>query len=253
MARRIPLLDLLIQRYPEHSREELYSLVLCGDVSITPPGGGERHTCRNPREAVPFATEISLKPVTRYVSRGGEKLEAALRQWSIAPEGRVWLDAGASTGGFTQCLLHHGAREVHAVDVGYNQLDYHLRQDPRVHVHERTNVRDLPPLEPRPDCLVCDLSFRSVVGILQSLLTATTLGWGIVLVKPQFEATRKELAGTGGVVDGHRRQVVLQRTLELLQKSGHVSVLTTMESPVAGRHGNREELVLAGLRSPVVL
>ncbi|HKK47529.1 MAG TPA: SAM-dependent methyltransferase, partial [Alkalispirochaeta sp.] len=124
------LLDLLTQQFAEYSRDELYRLVMCGEVRVN---GG---TITDPRQAVGAGATLAIV-TRRFVSRGGEKLEAALEAWPINVAARTWLDAGASTGGFTDCLLQRGASLVHAVDVGYNQLDYRLRNDPRVRVHER--------------------------------------------------------------------------------------------------------------------
>ncbi len=224
---------------------------MCGDVRVD--GGTET----DPRRSVPADARIEITG-RRYVSRGGEKLAAALEAWGISPTGRVWLDAGASTGGFTDCLLQGGATAVHAVDVGYNQLDFSLRRDTRVVVHERTNIGDLheTELDPPPDAAVCDLSFRSLRGVLRSILDLTRLGWGIALLKPQFElaaehrwggrATPNVLDAAGGVARGSERDEVIERVCDELERDEGVVVLRRMTSPVAGRGGNREVLLLVG-------
>ncbi len=189
----------------------------------------------------------------RFVSRGGEKLAAALTAWNLPVAGRVWLDAGASTGGFTDALLQHGAAQVHAVDVGYNQLDYRLRNDPRVIVRERTKIQDITSLEPVPAAAVCDLSFRSLRGVLAHILSLTVEGWGIALLKPQFEAAaemrwgRRAAVGLDdGVLDRRFREEVIEGTVRDLREEGIV-VERRIDSPVPGRRGNLEVLVFVRL------
>lgn len=240
------LLDLLVETYPDLSRDELYRTVMCGEVrvdgaAVTDP----RHRCS--------AEAKLLIDRRRYVSRAGAKLEAALDAWGIEAVGRVWLDAGASTGGFTDCLLQRGASTVHAVDVGYNQIAYSLRRDPRVLLHERTNINDLVSLEPPPAAAVCDLSFRSLRGVLRHILGLTTEGWGIALLKPQFEAAARERWGgvdapdpgtlVDGVVAAQKREAIVREAIDALKAEG-LSVDRRLESPLPGRAGNVEELIL---------
>lgn len=248
------LLNQLETRFIDYSRDELYRFVMCGEVRVN--GATER----DPRVRVPRDANIVLVSVP-FVSRGGEKLSAALSSFAIEARGRVWLDAGASTGGFTDCLLQRGALHVHAVDVGYNQLDYRLRSDERVHVRERTNIRDLSTadLDPRPTAAVCDLSFRSLRGIMRHILCLTREGWGIALLKPQFEVAADvrwgsdegnagdELDAKAGVLDGAARDAVVERVVGELARDEGIVVHRMMESPVAGRSGNREVLLLVGL------
>jgi 23S rRNA (cytidine1920-2'-O)/16S rRNA (cytidine1409-2'-O)-methyltransferase len=259
------LLDQLERHFPEYSRDELYRYVMCGEVRV------DGATVVNPKQPVSLQATLVIT-TRRFVSRGGEKLHAALQEWQIAPRDRVWLDAGASTGGFTDCLLQEGASRVHAVDVGYNQLDYRLRSDPRVIVHERTNIGDIAPdaLRPRPDAAVCDLSFRSLRGVLRSILLLTREGWGIALLKPQFELAAEErwsrreadatpgvgedrpspgtvLDAGSGVVSGADREAVIHRVCRALADDEGVTVYQMIESPVAGREGNREVLLLVGI------
>ena len=186
-----------------------------------------------------------LEAPRRYVSRGGTKLAAALDRFAIDPEGRHGLDAGASTGGFTDVLLRRGAAHVVAVDVGYGQLGWEIRTDPRVTVLERTNVRDLgrEDLPYAPDLVVADLSFislRRVVPVLERL--ATRDATFVLLVKPQFEAGKDDV-GPGGVV---RDAAVWRRTLEgVISAAGNAGLAAAgvMASPITGPAGNVEFLL----------
>lgn len=234
------LLRFLEQRYPDLSTKELYARIVCGQIYVN----DER--VRDPAATVSVNAAIEYR-VRRYVSRGGEKLHAALTQWRISVEAKVFLDAGASSGGFSDCLLQSGAKKVHAVDVGYNQLDYRLRSDPRVVVHERTNLMSLQSLDPPADAAVADLSFRSLHGAAGKLLSLVREGWAIVLVKPQFELSaagaQAALEGGGVVRD---RDVLLQTLLRLQRQlsADGIAVRRVLASPIAGRRGNREFLFL---------
>jgi 23S rRNA (cytidine1920-2'-O)/16S rRNA (cytidine1409-2'-O)-methyltransferase len=205
--------------------------------------------------ALKAATQVSatqqlvvLGPPRRYVSRGGEKLEHALARFGVDPAGRRCLDAGVSTGGFTDCLLQRGAASVLAYDVGYGQVHDRLRADRRVEVHERTNVRelrrdDLP--TPRPDLLVADLSFISLALVLPrllSLLEDVDRREAVVLVKPQFEADREEV-GKGGVVrDPEVWERCLRRVARAASEVGWRG-FDASASPLLGPAGNVEFLV----------
>ena len=184
----------------------------------------------------------------RYVSRGGGKLEAALERFGVDVAGRVCADLGASTGGFTDCLLQHGAARVYAIDVGYGQLAWSLRQDPRVVVMERTNVRTLDGLPEPMDLLVGDLSFISLTKVLPALLRLGAPE-AVLLVKPQFEAGR-EGVGRGGVVrDADVRAAAIAGVVAAAEAAG-AQVLGQMDSPVPGaKAGNVEHLL--HLRLPV--
>jgi 23S rRNA (cytidine1920-2'-O)/16S rRNA (cytidine1409-2'-O)-methyltransferase len=175
------------------------------------------------------------------VSRGGDKLAHALTAFGIQPLGLVCLDVGASTGGFTDCLLQHGASLVYAIDVGHSQLDPRLRQDPRVVVMERTNARNLEAvrLPTRPDLAVVDVSFISLEKVLPGIFGVVTPGQVVALVKPQFEAGR-EAVGKGGVVrDPDQHRAVLDRVARFALAQGWgVRAVTT--SPLRGPKGNRE-------------
>jgi 23S rRNA (cytidine1920-2'-O)/16S rRNA (cytidine1409-2'-O)-methyltransferase len=184
----------------------------------------------------------------RFVSRGGEKLDAALDRFAIDPLGVRALDAGASTGGFTDCLLQRGAARVVALDVGHGQLHERLRADPRVEVHERRNVRDLAPGdlgEPFP-LVVADLSFISLRAVLPHLLDQAAPGADLVLlVKPQFEAGRDEASrGRGVIRDPEVWRRVLEEVVVALGGYG-AAIMGAMPSPITGADGNVEFLVHA--------
>lgn len=236
------LLSELRRRFPQYSSEELLARVLCGEVYLC----GER--VRDPRRHVDAAAQLELRRLGErggFVSRGGVKLQAALDAWRIDPAGKVFLDAGASTGGFTDCLLQRGAAAVHSVDVGYNQLDYRLRTNPRVIVHERTNIMHLQRLEPSPHAAVLDLSFRSLSGAAAHVLSLTSEKWGVALLKPQFEWSSPQ-ADFDGVVPPPMVAQIVDDAIARIEADG-VGVSRRMESPITGGHGNREFLLLLAL------
>ena len=186
-------------------------------------------------------------PARRFASRGGEKLAAALERFAVDPTGRECLDAGASTGGFTDRLLQGGASRVIAVDVGYGQLAWRIRHDPRVIVMERTNVRDLRPdtLAFSPELVVADLSFISLRTAIPALVDlATADAEFVVLVKPQFEAGRRDVSRGGVVRDPAVHRRVLLDVAEAFEREGAMAV-GAMASPMAGRAGNVEFLMYA--------
>jgi 23S rRNA (cytidine1920-2'-O)/16S rRNA (cytidine1409-2'-O)-methyltransferase len=191
-------------------------------------------------------------PPRPYVSRGGEKLEAALDRFAVDPHGRHAFDVGASTGGFTDCLLRRGAAAVLAVDVGYGQLAWTLRNDHRVTVLERTNVRDLDPdtLPFRPDIVAVDLSFISLAVALPSIARLGVMGTDhVFLVKPQFEAGRAAV-GRGGVVrDPAVWRRVLVEVVDACEAAG-LGLRGAMASPLLGPAGNAEFLVYAVQGAP---
>jgi 23S rRNA (cytidine1920-2'-O)/16S rRNA (cytidine1409-2'-O)-methyltransferase len=237
--RRIPLIERLKTLNPRSDERELRAQVLRGNVFV----GGDKAV--KPGILVPADAAVELRPAPAFVSRGGEKLEAALSAWGVECGGAPWVDAGCSTGGFTDCLLQHGASLVYAVDVGEGQLDWKLRGDRRVKTMERTNVMSLrsSDLHPRPSRAVADLSFRSLQGAARHILGLTTDGWGIFLVKPQFEL-RRPLEGFRGVVrDGEEVRSIVRDLVQRLAAEG-VTAEKGIPSPVAGRKGNREFLLL---------
>jgi 23S rRNA (cytidine1920-2'-O)/16S rRNA (cytidine1409-2'-O)-methyltransferase len=205
------------------------------------------------RVVAPHEALVVHGPPPRFVGRGGEKLDAALARFDVGVEGLRGLDLGASTGGFTDCLLQRGAASVVAVDVGYGQLHERLRTDPRVEVHERTNARELRPgdLGALGEVLVGDLSFISLRTIVPVAVALVTPGADVVLlVKPQFEAGRAEAArGKGVISDPVVWRRVLVEVADALVASGS-AIMGVMASPLTGADGNVEFLVHARVGAP---
>jgi 23S rRNA (cytidine1920-2'-O)/16S rRNA (cytidine1409-2'-O)-methyltransferase len=232
----------LVRRGLATSRSEARAAVREGLVLVGGRTAGKASSLVDPAEPVEL-----VGPARRFVSRGGEKLDAALDRFAIEVAGLRALDAGASTGGFTDCLLRRGAAHVVAVDVGYGQLAWSLRADPRVTVLERTNVRDLRPeaLPFAPQVVVADLSFislRLVVGTLAEISAADAEL--VLLVKPQFEAGR-DAVGSGGVVRDPERWAGAIRGVEDAVDAVGLRPLEVMASPVRGPAGNVEFLLHA--------
>ena len=232
-------LDILVQRQAGVTRSKAQGLIQTGQV-LGPDG--ERLDKPGLRLAIDTPLEIIAQQ--RFVSRGGDKLLAAIEAFRPSLEGKTCIDAGASTGGFTDCLLQHGAAKVFAVDVGYGQLAWSLRQDPRVVVMERCNVRHLKPedLGERPAFFTADCSFISLRTILPPLLNVLApSAEGIVLIKPQFEAG-PENVGKGGVVrDAAVREQVVEEVCETARDLGFDQV-DVIPSPLRGPAGNIEFL-----------
>ena len=235
---------LLVDRGLAESRERAQAMIMAGIVRVD--GAPAR------RAALPVAPEadVEVQGKLPYVSRGGVKLAHALERFGLDPSGQVLADVGASTGGFTDCLLQRGARKVYAVDVGYGQLDYRLRQDERVVVMERTHARDLARLPEPVDGATVDVSFISLRQVLPSIFRWQRAGaWTIALVKPQFEAGRAQV-GKGGVVrDPAVHDQVLAEIEQAVHSLGHHAAGVT-PSPILGPAGNREFLL--HIRSPDV-
>jgi 23S rRNA (cytidine1920-2'-O)/16S rRNA (cytidine1409-2'-O)-methyltransferase len=233
---------ILVARGMAASREQAQRLVLAGSVTL------DGHVLDKPGRMVKVDAPIEVSSGPRFVSRGGEKLEAALNHWPVPVEGAVCIDLGASTGGFTDCLLQHGAARVYAIDVGYGQLDWKLRQDARVVVMERVNARHLSPSDlPEPGgLLTADLSFISLERVLGAGLRLLTRPcWMVVLVKPQFEAGREKV-GKGGVVrDPEVHREVVERIYGFLTGSLGAAWSEMIPSPLLGPAGNREFLLAA--------
>jgi 23S rRNA (cytidine1920-2'-O)/16S rRNA (cytidine1409-2'-O)-methyltransferase len=229
--------QLLVQRGLADTRTKAKALVMAGVVEIGHARADKAGQLIDPSVSL----SIKQKP-TPYVSRGGLKLEAALKDFDLNVRDQVLLDVGASTGGFTDCLLRHGARRVIALDVGYGQLNWKLRQDPRVRVIERMNIRHAAPEDLREAIsgAVIDVSFislRLVVPRVSALLTARA--FIIVLIKPQFEAGRGQV-GKGGVVrDPALHQEILHRLQAFSEDLGW-TVQGLVPSPLLGPKGNRE-------------
>ncbi len=230
----------LVERNLAESREKAQALILAGKVTV------DGQKADKAGRSVPPQARIEVDQPLKYVSRGGVKLAAALEHFHVQADKRVCIDVGTSTGGFTDCLLQHGAARVHAVDTGAGQIDWKLRNDPRVVLHERVNARYLTfdEIGELAGLMVCDVSFISVtllIPVLAPLLTAE--GDWIVLVKPQFEVGR-ELVGKGGIVrdpDAHR--MACDKVSATLHGLGFSTAL--MDSPIAGAEGNREFLLHA--------
>ncbi len=252
---KVRLDKLLVDRGLAASRERAQALILAGRVLV------REQKVSKPGTAVDAGIDLRLLGEDlRYVSRGGLKLEAALQHWTIDPSGLACLDVGASTGGFTDCLLQHGAASVLAVDTGYGQIADRLRRDGRVRLRERTNARLLQPgdlLEPghpAPKLLAMDVSFISATLVLPAVVRAMAApgehwtGTAIILVKPQFEAGR-ESVGKGGIV---REEDARQRAVERVRGAAADlggSDLEVIDSPIRGMEGNHEYLLRAEFRS----
>lgn len=232
-------IDILVQQQEGISQSRARGLVLTGKVFDK-----EGHPLRKPGDRVRKDTEFVLKEGRPYVSRGGEKLEAALRDFHLDVADADAIDVGASTGGFTDCLLRHGAHRVCAVDVGYGQLAWELRQDERVVVLERTNIRDVMPgdLPWKPNFFTVDVAFislRLVLPPLHELLADDAEG--VCLIKPQFEAPKEHVAKGGVVRDPKIREEVIRSVVDFAESHGFKSE-GTIESPLKGPAGNVEFL-----------
>ncbi len=232
---------LLVSRGLVQSRERAKALIMEGKVLIAGVPALKAGSM------VDGDSEISLKEDIPFVSRGGVKLEAAMEHFKIDVEGSVVMDVGASTGGFTDCLLQRGASKVYSVDVGYGQLDWKLRNDPRVVMLERTNIRHLG-REAVGDVIefaVMDLSFislRLVIAKVKEFLSGSS---GVVaLVKPQFEVGKGEV-GKGGVVRDEKKRLAAVQSISDFFASNGFRVVGVMPSPIKGQKGNVEYLLYA--------
>lgn len=238
----------MLQRGLATSRERAQALIMAARVlvdeqKVEKPGAQVAHT----------AALRVLGDDLRYVSRGGLKLEAALQQWQISLRERICMDVGASTGGFTDCMLQAGAARVFAVDTGYGQIAHTLRVDPRVHLLERTNARYLQATETPQDIsfIAMDVSFISATLVLPAVLGAAFGGRAagpsrelVVLVKPQFEVGREHI-GKGGIVrDSEAHAAAVARVRAAVHQLGSAQI-DTMPSPILGTEGNREFLLHA--------
>jgi 23S rRNA (cytidine1920-2'-O)/16S rRNA (cytidine1409-2'-O)-methyltransferase len=239
VARRVRLDQLLVRRALAPSRERAQALILGGVVRV------DGDPVRRSADSVAADASVTIDAGPRFVSRGGEKLEAALDELGLDVTGGTVLDVGSSTGGFTDCLLQRGATRVYAVDVGKGQLDWKLRNDPRVVVMEGTNAREGFPLAEPVDLIVADVSFISLrLALPPSFAHLREGGDVIALVKPQFEAGR-DAVGKGGVVrDPQVRAAAVISVAEHFAKNG-VPVVAVVPSRLVGREGNREIFVHA--------
>ena len=232
---------LLAERGLFPSRSQAAAAVMAGEVLV----GTDRRRIVKPGHQVECNAEITVEGTQRFVSRGGIKLANALEALGVSPVGRRCLDVGASTGGFTDCLLQHGATEVIALDVAYGELAWSIREDPRVHVLERTNIRKLDPsdLPWMPDLIVCDVSFVGVEKVLPAIFSTAPQEFDLLaMVKPQFEVGR-ELVGKGGVVrDKVARRKALTSVAQAAVAHGY-SVLGFASSGLPGPKGNLETFI----------
>ena len=228
---------LLVEKGIAPTREKARALIMAGKVVI------EGKVIDKPGAKIDLESPIHLKgEISPYVSRGGEKLEGALEAFDIHPERLVVMDVGASTGGFTDCVLQKGARKVYAVDVGYGQLAWKLQKDPRVVNLERRNVRYLrrEEVEEEVDLILIDTSFISIEKFIPHLLGFLKKGGAILsLIKPQFEVGRGEVGRGGLVRDVRLHQKVIDRISNFCRELG-LKVLGVTESPLLGPKGNKE-------------
>jgi len=237
---KIRLDQLLVDRALADSREKAKALIIAGQVLVD----GQKSD--KPGHTIPENARVELLEKLPYVSRGGVKLAGALDHFKIDVANFVCLDIGSSTGGFTDCLLQRGAARVVALDVGHGQLDWRLRNDPRVQVREGVNARYLAPadFETKFDLAVCDVSFISATLIVPKIAELLAPdGRMIILVKPQFEVGRGQV-GKGGIVrDPALHQAACDRVTFVVKELGFETEI--VESPIRGAEGNREFLLLA--------
>ncbi|HVJ05769.1 MAG TPA: TlyA family RNA methyltransferase [Candidatus Saccharimonadales bacterium] len=245
MKKRIDIL--LVERGLLPSRERAQAMILAGRVLVD-----EQKVHKSGHAVAEDCTVRLLGNDLRYVSRGGLKLEAALTHWKIGLESAVCMDVGTSTGGFTDCMLQHGAASVLAVDTGYGQIDARLRADSRVRLLEKTNARYLEPQQiPEPvEFISMDVSFISVTQVLPAVISAALAEKGqprrelVLLVKPQFEVGR-ELVGKGGIVRSEQAQLGAVEKVRASVASLGGSKIEVIDSPILGTEGNREFLLHA--------
>ena len=231
---------LLVERLYAETRSKAQAIIMSGNVYVN----GQK--ADKPGTSFEETVEIEVRgAVCPYVSRGGLKLEKALRDFGVKPEGFVCSDSGASTGGFTDCLLQQGASKVFAIDVGYGELNWKIRNDPRVVVMERTNIRYVTPedLGEPLDLSVIDVSFIGLELVLPTIKNLLKPGQGQVLclIKPQFEAGRENIGKNGVVRDPKIHQMVLDKFVDLVKGLGF-TILGLTFSPVKGPAGNIEFL-----------
>lgn len=233
---------LLVERGLADSRTKAQAMVMAGVVLV------DEQRVEKPSHQFDINSSIRIKggddPTARYVGRGGLKLETALREFQIDVSGLTCLDVGASTGGFTDCLVQNGAKRVFAVDVGHNQIDWRLRNDPRVEVREGVNARYLAPEDfpQKFDLVVIDVSFISVTKVLPAIVPLAAPGVSIItLIKPQFEVGRGEVGGGGIVRDEVKRLRAVEEVNNAARALG-LEVVNVIESPITGAEGNVEYL-----------
>ena len=245
MAKGIRLDQALVERGFFPSRHQAQSAIMAGEVNV------DGQVAEKASDLVRTEHEISIAPRSRYVGRGGIKLEGAIAHFGIVCESRVALDIGASTGGFTDCLLQHGAKKVFAVDVGHGQLAWKIRDDPRVITLEKTNARHLSQAEiPEPiDLCVIDVSFISLTLILPNAYELLTPdGVILALIKPQFELAREDV-GRGGIVRSAELHEKAQQKVVAFAKTIGAKVDGLVPSAITGTDGNQEFFICLRKRS----
>lgn len=242
MLRRERIDKLLVEQGLAESRTKAQAMVMAGVVLVN------EQRVEKPSEQFASDSQIRIKhaddPTSRYVGRGGLKLEHALKEFQLDVNGAVCLDVGASTGGFTDCLLQNGAARVFAIDVGHNQMDWRLRNDPRVEIREGVNARYLQPddFPTKFDLVVIDVSFISVLKILPAVVPLLKPQASlVVLVKPQFEVGRPDV-GRGGVVRDEEKRIKAVDKVNGFASTLSLRVEATTESPITGAEGNVEYL-----------
>jgi 23S rRNA (cytidine1920-2'-O)/16S rRNA (cytidine1409-2'-O)-methyltransferase len=240
-SKKVRLDKMMVGKALTSSRERARALIMAGKVCVDDVMRDKPGALIEPHQSI----RVKASSLMRYVSRGGIKLEKALAQFGISVRGSVCLDVGASTGGFTDCLLQHGARRVYALDVGYGQLAWPLRQNARVIVIERTNIRHVSTdiIPETMDFITIDTSFISLRLVVPAALPfLSPTGQMVTLIKPQFEVG-KENVGKGGVVrDPSLHQSVVERILSVCSEMG-LHCEEVVESPILGPKGNKEFLL----------
>lgn len=230
---------LLVSQGLVDSREQAQRLILAGEVKVN------GHPSGKPGQKIDEDSELSVKNKPRYVSRGGLKLEGALKAFPVSAEGKICMDIGSSTGGFTDCLLQHGAIKVHAIDVGTNQLVWKLRNDPRVIVKEQFNARYMTPedIGEQVSLIVSDVSFISLTKILPAAFGVMEEGGdALVLIKPQFELQPEDI-GAGGIVrDPKLHQRAIEKIKTFVTEELGRQWMGCADSPITGTDGNHEFL-----------
>ena len=231
-------LDMLVQeKFPHLTRNQIQSFIMQGKVTVD-----DKIITKQGTPVLEAAQIVLAQESPKYVCRAGWKLEKALDHWDIDPVGLIILDAGLSTGGFTDCMLQRGAARIYGVDVGYGQVHEKIRRDERVVVLERTNLRHLTSLPEKVDLVTLDLSFISIAKVMDAVVPLMKEnGRLIALIKPQFEAERHEV-GKGGII---RDPVVHKRVVEEVMRgieSHGMKAIGVIESPIEGATGNKEFL-----------
>lgn len=228
---------LMVKRELVESREKARALIMTGKVLVN------SRRIDKPSAMIGEASDITIKGKgSPFVSRGGEKLEEALRRFSIKVEGKIALDVGASTGGFTDCMLQKGAKKVYALDVGYGQLDWKLRTDPRVVTIERQNVRYIKEdiIPEKVDIVTIDVSFISLKKVIPPVLPLLNRrGEMVCLIKPQFEVEKGEVGKKGVVKDPQKHQRIIEE-ISSFARELNLFVNGVIESPILGQEGNKE-------------